>query len=191
MLPDQVVSAAALEVRDGLPPSPDLAANELGDLVLGQRPPLLGLLASDGLGGEAVQDFVINVRDKVLPIVEFIKPAEGQRVTGRMTVSGKVVRGTLEVVRVQIRIDAEDWLDAYGNYSWSCTVDTTGLKNGRHILQARAYDGYDFSLPVNRTIIVDNPAEGMALNLWLGAVLVLMAAASAAVLLWRKRHKSR
>ncbi|MEM4728820.1 MAG: Ig-like domain-containing protein, partial [Thermoplasmata archaeon] len=120
-----------------------------------------------------------------------IKPAEGQRVTGRMTVSGKVLRGTLEVVRVQIRIDSGDWLEASGNHSWSCTVDTTGLKNGRHTLQARAYDGYDFSLPVNRTIIVDNPAEGMALNLWLGAVLVLMAAASAAVLLWRKRHKSR
>ncbi|MEM4730123.1 MAG: putative Ig domain-containing protein [Thermoplasmata archaeon] len=149
------------------------------------------LLASDGRGGEALQEFVVHVADKVLPIVEFIKPAEGQRVTGRMNVSGKTVRGTLEVVRVQIRIDSGDWLEASGNHSWSCTVDTTELKNGRHTIQARAYDGYDFSLPVNRTIIVDNPAERGGVNLWLGAVLVLLAAASAAVLLWGKRHKSR
>ncbi|MBM4248755.1 MAG: hypothetical protein FJ149_04860 [Euryarchaeota archaeon] len=38
-------------------------------------------------------------------------------------------------------------------------MDTTKLKNGRHILQARAHDGMDYSDIENRTITVDNQSS--------------------------------
>ncbi|MEM2869061.1 MAG: Ig-like domain-containing protein [Thermoplasmata archaeon] len=147
----------------------------------------VSLLASDGRGGEALQEFMIHVREKVPHIVEFVRPAEGQRVRGKITVEGRALGGSLDVVGVQVRVDAGAWADAEGNSSWRYILDTTKLADGEHVLEARAFDGYDFSTSTKRIIVVDNPGTGGAgINIYFGTGLVLIVVGALAIFLrWR------
>jgi hypothetical protein len=88
---------------------------------------------------------------------------------------------------VQVRIDSGDWTEVSGNGAWQYTLDTTGLRNGRHVIQARAFDGVDNSDAVNRTFFVDNPApsrDGTFTWFWVGLVFVA-AVAGLVTLAWR------
>jgi len=132
---------------------------------LGWTPPAPGnftvkLNVSDGRGGFAMQEFTITVKDRVRPKVEFTSPKEGQSVRGKLVISGKAIKGTLGIGAVQVRVDGDEWANASGNSTWTFTLDTTKLRNGRHTIEARAYDGMDYSDTVSRSFIVDNPKSG-------------------------------
>jgi len=144
---------------------------------------------SDGKGGEAFQEFTIVVWDRAKATVGFTTPAEAQKVKGRLAVAGKVTKGTLEVVCVQLRVDSGEWINVTGNPTWTYTLDTTKLKNGKHTLQARACEGTDYSDTVNRTVTVDNQKEaGKGFIPGFGGMMVLMAVASLFVLLgWSRK----
>jgi hypothetical protein len=132
------------------------------------------LSASDGRGGEAFQEFSVRVAPKILPAVNIIVPSEGQKVRGRIAVEGNATRGTLDVVWVQVRVDGGDWTDVSGISTWRYVLDTAGLRNGPHTLQVRAFDGQDFSGPVDRKFVVDNPVSATdGSTVWYWAVLVL------------------
>jgi len=113
--------------------------------------------ASDGRGGEAFQEFTITVLNRTRPTIEFITPTEGQKVKTKITVSGIATKGTVDIVKIQLRVDSGEWIDMTGNSTWTYSLDTTKLQNGKHTLQARAFDGMDYSDIANRTMIVDNP----------------------------------
>jgi len=85
-----------------------------------------------------------------------LRPSESEKVKGKTTLSGTAIKGTLEVVSVQVRVDGGDWTDANGNYSWQFVLDTTKLKNGKHQIEARAFDGTGYSDIVTRQFTVDN-----------------------------------
>jgi hypothetical protein len=110
----------------------------------------------DGKGGEGTQEFILVVKNRVKAKIEFTTPQENIKVKGKLAVAGKITKGTLDVVIVQLRVDSGEWMNASGNLTWSYTLETAKLKNGVHILQARAYDGTDYSDYVNLTITVDN-----------------------------------
>ena len=93
------------------------------------------------------------------PSVEILRPIEGAKVSGKVDVAGLVVKGTRDVVKVQTSVDGGEWTDATGNASWTFKWDTTKLKNGAHVLSARAFDGTEYSDPVNRTFSVDNKPQ--------------------------------
>jgi hypothetical protein len=112
---------------------------------------------SDGKGGEAVQEFRITVLDRLPPALEFSRPYENEKVRGKIAVAGTATKGTLDIIKIQIRIDSGEWLDAAGTATWTFSLDTSKLKNGNHKLSVRAYDGTGYSEVVDRTIIVDNP----------------------------------
>ena len=140
------------------------------------------LKVSDGRGGEVIQEFSIKVLDRVNPKVEILSIAEGQKMKGKFTLTGKAVKGTLEVVKVQARVDSGEWTDAAGNTSWTFILDTSKLSNGKHTIQVKAYDGVGYSETVNRTVTVDNQKngggfipgfDGMALIAIMGLVICL------------------
>jgi len=112
---------------------------------------------SDGKGGDAFQEFRITVHDRLLPTLEFTKPYEAEKVQGKVTVSGTATKGTLDIVKVQFRVDSGEWTDALGTASWTYSLDTVKLKNGNHTLSVRAYDGAGYSEVIDRAVIVDNP----------------------------------
>jgi hypothetical protein len=111
---------------------------------------------NDGRGGDAVQAFVINVADRVKAKVAIDRPSENEKVKGKVTVSGTAVRGTLKVMSVQVRIDNAEWTNATGNYTWEFVIDTIKLKNGKHTIEGRAFDGKDYSDIITVNFTVDN-----------------------------------
>jgi len=135
------------------------------------------IMASDGRGGEKVQEFVVSVKDRVKPSVLISRPSVNEKVKGRVTVSGTATKGTLEIVGVQISVDGGDWADANGNYTWRYSLDTTKLKNGKHSLEARAFDGKDYSELAAVDITVDNQkaqAKGFIPGFEAGLLLLAM-----------------
>jgi hypothetical protein len=145
----------------------------------------------DGKGGQAVQEFTITVMNRTRPKIEFNQPPDDQTVEGALAVTGKVTKGTLKVVNIQLRIDTGEWINVTGTSTWTYTLDTTKLKNGKHTLQVRAYDGMDYSDIANRTITVDNQkAVGKGFIPGFAGILVPMVVAAALVLLgWRRKAR--
>jgi len=146
------------------------------------------ILAFDGKGGEALQEFNIVVSNRVRPYVQIVNPITNETLQGKILMTGKAFSGTLEIAKVQVRVDEGDWKDADGNLSWQYALDTTRLKNGKHTLHARGFDGMDYSNPATRDIFVDNfrPA-GEVFHAGYVALPILLVAA--ALLLLRGKWK--
>lgn len=117
------------------------------------------LKVMDGRGGEARQAFSIEVAQAEKPRVVLAYPQPGRTLRGWVTFSGSVTRGTREVVGVEARIDGGEWNDACGVRNWSYDLNTEQLKNGRHTMELRAYDGKDYSDGLEVNFIVDNTAR--------------------------------
>ena len=148
------------------------------------------LKVSDGKGGEAVQEFTITVANRTRPVLEIKTPSEGQKVKGKLTVTGATTKGSLDIVKVQLRVDSGDWLDTAGNSSWTYTLDTTKFKDGKHTIQARAFDGMDYSDIVNRTVMVDNskPASKGFIPGFNGTLALIGVSAGLIIRLFKKRN---
>jgi DNA-binding beta-propeller fold protein YncE len=150
--------------------------------------------ANDGAGSwstAAQKDVTIseNASSMVKPTVQFTIPTEGQKVFGKLSVSGSSVKGSRDVVRVQLRVDSASWVDAAGNHTWQIAIDTAKLKNGKHTLQARSFDGTVYSELVNRTITVDNwrPAAKNIIPMVEGWMLIALLAVVGAVSVLRRK----
>jgi uncharacterized membrane protein len=118
------------------------------------------------------------------------EPADGQRVSGKLTVLGSASIVTGSVMRVELSVDGKSWKPADGTASWSYTLDTKALSNGRHTFRVRAWDGTAYSLNASVAVEVDNPtvspgALDMLIPLLL-IVLVIGAAAAGAVMYMRR-----
>ena len=146
------------------------------------------LKTSDGMGGEAFQEFTINVSKLTGPRLVFLTPIENKKVKGTITVAGRAFNGTLDVVIVQVRVDDGPWGDANGTSIWLFPLETSKLKNGRHTLQARGFDGVDYSEAVERTMTVDNAKSG-GKEFIPGFELIWAVAAVGSITCWIQRKK--
>ncbi|MBM4247970.1 MAG: hypothetical protein FJ149_00745 [Euryarchaeota archaeon] len=83
-------------------------------------------------------------------------------VSGEYTFSGRA--DGLEVQSVEVRIDSGPWTEARdssgsGFRTWDFTLNTTRLANGRHRLEARAFDGSRYSQLSDVEFEVNNRSE--------------------------------
>ena len=120
------------------------------------------IMIADGKKGEIVQEFLIHVYEKVEPTVDFVTLPEKAKVEGNVAVSGRIIKGTMEVVRIQYRLDSGEWVNLTGNETWQVDLDTTKLRNGNHTLQIRVYDGQTYSEVATRSFTVNNPVTEVA-----------------------------
>jgi serine protease AprX len=127
-------------------------------------------------------------------LVVVIAPPAAPQVSGEWTVSGTA--DGLEVRDVEVRIDGRSWETAQdsggtGFRSWQYTVNTTKLANGRHRLEARAYDGARYSPLADLVFSVNNPVKSAPRPAGaiggFGALATGVAAALALAALFRKR----
>jgi hypothetical protein len=119
------------------------------------------------------------------PVVTFILPKEGATLSGKATFNGtcQLVTDGRNVTRVEWRLDKGLWQEADGLLVWGFILDTTSLKDGKHVVQVRTYDGTHYSTGVERQFKVSNAkpkgflgADGLPLlALALGAAVGLMA----------------
>ena len=91
-----------------------------------------------------------------------------------------------EVVRVEFRLDGGEWETADGTQVWNYAVKVKDMKKGEHTVEARAYDGSQYSDTVSVTFKVEvEEDEGPGF----GAALVAVAFATMVITVeLRRRH---
>ncbi len=148
---------------------------------------------SDGKGGLAELAFVITVGEPVVikPTCSIGSPSPGAKLGGKATIQGKAAAGTSAVTRVEVRIDEGAWKYAAGTENWTYELDAAGLSKGTHTVQARAYDGAQYSDAVSIEFVIDRPAGDGGDSLLLPAIIIIaviaVACVAAALLLRRKK----
>jgi hypothetical protein len=127
------------------------------------------------------------------PVVVLLLPAANSTVRGTFAVVGtsSQARTDLKVVQVEVRLDNGDWRPARGTDSWTCNFDSTALKNGRHAIYARAFDGSGYSADAMIEVRVDNetPATLAGMPLLVVVVVVMLAGLTAAYMITARRRK--
>ncbi len=88
------------------------------------------------------------------PTISIKKPVANEMVRGIVEISG-VADDDAEVKQVQIKFDDGEWFNVSGIYRWSYVWDTNQVKNGPHIIYARAFDKNGFTM-TNITVVVNN-----------------------------------
>jgi hypothetical protein len=145
----------------------------------------VGVKVSDGQGGYAEQKFLIFVGEPPVtkPVCKILGPLNGTIVRGRFLANGTALNGSFGIVRVQVRIDQRDWLEAgRSSGNWSLELDTRHVPNGPHVVETRAFDGRNYSDPELVAVHVRNPERDFDTS-WSPAGLIGLSVFLAAALL--------
>jgi hypothetical protein len=147
---------------------------------------------SDGFFN-VTQRFVIEVLPELpRPSCTITYPSEGAAVRGKITIRGVAIRAENPIANVEIAIDGKGWISVSGNASWQHQFDTGGLANGIHTLQARAFDGQQYSNLTQLTFNVDNHSggdTGFTIPVLPMVLVAVFSVAGAAVLYFWKRKR--
>ncbi len=105
----------------------------------------VSLVMANGLGGQP-------------PTVTMTAPVEGATVDGALLVQGNAsdADGNETLQRVEVRIGDGVWRTATGTTSWNYSWDTATVQDGSHTIEARSYDGGNYSAVALRNVTVDN-----------------------------------
>jgi len=156
---------------------------------VGDRP--VRVLADDGHGGVAEQRFTITVlrgdwvRPGCLFDLERLVVTQGERAK----LGGTAREGSATILRVEVRVDGGAWANATGRFRWSFALETGGLSVGKHVVEARAWDGTTFSDAATLELVVGpRTADAGGSPLMLSAVVIIIVVLFlCAALLLRKR----
>ena len=103
---------------------------------------------------------VNNIGVNWRPTVTIEYPKNEDRVEGVVRINGTAMDPDGTVQLVQIRIDYGEWMNATGTTSWSFEWNTSGLM-GRHTIEARSYDGMDYSKSLTIKVTVKTEIGGV------------------------------
>ncbi|MDD3492258.1 MAG: Ig-like domain-containing protein [Candidatus Thermoplasmatota archaeon] len=90
------------------------------------------------------------------PTVAITSPADGATVSGTVAITGTASDTDGTVTSVQIRGNGGTWTTVTGTTSWSFNWDSTSVSDGSFTIDARSYDGTDYSALDSVTVTVDN-----------------------------------
>jgi hypothetical protein len=140
--------------------------------------------ASDGKGGIDQQTFNVSVIPKPPPekprcVITY--PTNGSKIGGMVTVRGTAVNGSSPLSLIQVRIDGGNWKNAVGLKNWSISVDMGKMNNGKHKIEARAYDGNLYSDTAFVSYSVYNPEPLISVEGGLGWIIIFVVLAAIGV----------
>lgn len=151
----------------------------------------------DGRGGVDEQTFTVKVLEALKPPplpeppgCKIVFPANGSKVSGRIQIRGTARNATLPLIIVQIRMDGGKWMTAIGLENWTLSVNVGQIKNGRHTIEARAFDGNLYSETASVVFQVANPEPSVSSGgtPWcLPAIIVAVVAALGVLIVLRKK----
>ncbi|MCD6512324.1 MAG: right-handed parallel beta-helix repeat-containing protein, partial [Thermoplasmata archaeon] len=131
----------------------------------------------DGADYSSSASITINIFNNHKPVIVIVSPENGSIVKGTIVVNGTASDedGNDTITKVEIRIDNGTWNVANGTISWNYTINTKELKNGMHVIGARAYDGHDYSNIVSIQIEVKNEERtpGFEIVLLFASVMII------------------
>jgi len=92
------------------------------------------------------------------PGVLITSPESNEVVEGTILIKGTASDpdGDETLEKVEIRIGGGSWRTAPGTTTWEYQFDTTSKADGRYLIEARAYDGEDYSTAAGIFILIDN-----------------------------------
>lgn len=155
--------------------NPDISAVEVQDIIRSSAEPK-GVQYDETLGNysvlygwgmlDAYEAVKMSTGD--FQKVTISTPSVNQLTFGELQITGTATNQKGYITRVELSIDGGGWVTAEGTYSWSYTLDTTGLENGDHTLEVRSEnDQYEYSdlfvqnFKVNNIkITIDTPSGG-------------------------------
>ncbi|MCD6171622.1 MAG: fibronectin type III domain-containing protein, partial [Thermoplasmata archaeon] len=119
----------------------------------------------------------INIFNNHKPCILIVNPVNGSVVNGSIKIMGVAwdEDGNDTITKVEIRIDNNAWHVANGTNSWNYSIDTRELKNGKHVVESRSYDGSLYSNVASIDMDVENINNEEHVNLLLIVVIVIIA----------------
>jgi len=135
--------------------------------------------AYDGTDYSSIDSVTVNVNNippNHKPTVEIIFPNDGTEVKKTFTIHGTAsdADGNGTIQKVEIKIGDGDWKVVNGTTSWSYAWDSTSVDNGNYTIQARAYDGQEYSLIDSIAVNVKNVEGDNAGNTLIYIVIVIV-----------------
>ncbi|OYT58631.1 hypothetical protein B6U81_07630, partial [Thermoplasmatales archaeon ex4484_30] len=114
----------------------------------------------DGVDYSNIVSITVSVNNVMNrpPNIEIMEPANGSTVKGNILINGRAwdEDGNSTIQKVEIRIDGNEWITVNGKTSWNYEWNTLQVSNGKHKIEARCYDGVDYSNIVSITVTVKN-----------------------------------
>jgi hypothetical protein len=104
------------------------------------------------------------------PEIKITDPPSGGEVMGTFHVKGTAA-DDLSLREIHLSIDGGEWFPADEDTDWSYALDTTTLEHGEHYVEAKAWDGYEWSDTAYANFFVDNPPTISSISLADGAVI--------------------
>jgi len=95
-------------------------------------------------GNDYSKIFSIKVFNNKEPFVSILYPSNGSKVSDKIKIIGIAwdEDGNESIIKVEIRIDGKEWIKVNGTTKWEYEIN---LESGFHVIEARAYDGNDYS----------------------------------------------
>jgi len=91
------------------------------------------------------------------PMVKILQPSDDSEVSGNISILGTSEDADGMIIRVEVKIDNNDWQVASGSESWNITCDTTKESEGIHTIYAQSIDNkYAYSPEESIKVIVNN-----------------------------------
>lgn len=106
--------------------------------------------------------FTVETGGNQPPTVDITYPADGQTVSGTITITGTADDPDGTVTLVEVKIDNDNWQTASGTTSWSKSWDTNTVSDGQHTISARSYDGEAYGYD-SVTVNVNNNPESFSI----------------------------
>ena len=136
-----------------------------------------------------VNNVIINLR----PAVAITAPPGTVALSKSAIIAGTANDPDGKVSRVELSLNGGGWQPVIGTAVWTYALDTAELRNGKHSLQVRSFDGTDYSEPATLNFTVKNaaPAPATAMDtMWLGGLGVTIAVAVVvAVAMFARRRR--
>jgi hypothetical protein len=93
------------------------------------------------------------------PTVAVTSPADGERVTGTVTVRGTAASDSA-VRKIRYRVDRGSFQPVDGTTSWSFALHTADFRDGEHSIKVRVFDADGDDLVTGVRLLFDNPGGG-------------------------------
>ncbi|MEA2053890.1 MAG: carboxypeptidase regulatory-like domain-containing protein [Candidatus Thermoplasmatota archaeon] len=130
--------------------------------------------AYDGELYSSIASITVKVFNNHKPTVNIIFPLGGTEVKKIFTIHGTASDEDGDEIQVEIKIGDENWTIVNGETTWNYTWDTTNVTNGDYVIQARAFDGTEYSSVTSITVKVRNEEEGKANNTWIYVLVIVI-----------------
>ena len=132
---------------------------QFSNLTVGEHEITLYVIDDDGVTSEGDTE-ILQVLEfeppNEKPMVSITNPLNGSEVEGTIMIQGIADDNDGDVEKVEISYIEGYWMPASGKKTWNYVLETPFIANGELVIQARSYDGENYSEPVSVTVAIKN-----------------------------------